>query len=126
MKYPINPIATAATTLPAELNVWFRPWRRLKSLCPTIPSEIAAMAGIKKLEIAPISTWAVTTGQNDGSNAINSAPIANANTGAAISVRLDLSRSTKAPAGVCDAMPAMPPIVRIRPTRCSLQPYAAR
>jgi hypothetical protein len=33
---------------------------------PTIPSEIAAMAGKKKLDIAPISACAVTTGQNDG------------------------------------------------------------
>ena len=84
------------------------------------------MAGMKKLDIAPISTCAVTTGQNDGSIAIKSAPIASANTPAAISARLDLSRSTKAPAGVCDAMPAMPPIVSARPTRCSFQPYAAR
>ena len=80
------------------------------------------MAGMKKLDIAPISTCAVTTGQNDGKNAIKRVPIAKATTPAAISALLDLSRSTKAPAGVCDAMPAIPPIVNARPTRCSFQP----
>ena len=84
------------------------------------------MAGMKKLDIAPMSICAVTTGQNDGKNAIRRAPIAKATTPAAISALLDLSQSTKAPAGVCDAMPAIPPIVSARPTRCSFQPYAAR
>jgi hypothetical protein len=83
------------------------------------------MAGMKKLDIAPISNCAVTTGQNEGLNAIRSAPIANPNTPAAISARLHLSRSTKAPAGVCDTMPAIPPIVSARPTRCSFQAYTA-
>ena len=57
------------------------------------------MAGMKKLDIAPISICAVTTGQNDGKNAIKRAPIAKATTPVAISALLDLSRSTKAPAG---------------------------
>ena len=80
------------------------------------------MAGMKKLDIAPISACAVTTGQNDGKNAMKRAPIAKATTPAAISALFDLSRSTKAPAGVCDAIPATAPIVSARPTRCSFQP----
>ena len=130
MKYPIKPIITAAVTLPAELNVWVRPWRRLKRLGPTIPTEMAGMAGMKMLDIARIRVCAVTTGQNDGKNAISQAPIAKAITPDAISDRLALSRSTKPLAGVCDTMLAIPPIVSAMPTRsrssCSLARYTAR
>jgi hypothetical protein len=87
---------------------------------------MAATAGINKLDIAPITAWAVTTGRNDGKDAIESAPIANAITPAAISARLDLRRSTNAPAGVCATIPAMPPMVSASPTRCSFHPYEAR
>ena len=58
MKYPSKPIETAATTLPAELNDWLRPCRVSNRWWPTIPSEIAQMAGPKMLEAAPINTWA--------------------------------------------------------------------
>jgi hypothetical protein len=39
---------------------------------PTIPSDIAQMAGMKTLEVPPIKTWAPMTGQNDGNSAISS------------------------------------------------------
>ena len=61
----------------------------IEESCPTIPREMAAMAGMKKLDIAPMNICAVTTGQNDGKNAIKRAPIAKATTPAAINALLD-------------------------------------
>jgi hypothetical protein len=87
-KYPSKPIEMAATTLPAELNDWLRPCRASKRWWPTIPSEMAQMAGAKILEVAPISTWADITAQNVGTNATSNAPRASAPTAPAIRVRL--------------------------------------
>ena len=84
-----------------------------------MPSEIAQITGMKMLDVPPIRTCATITGQNLGKNAMRSAPNASATTPAATSARLDLTRSTSAPAGVWQIMPAMPPIVRASPT-CSL------
>src|ERR1035437_1576039 len=41
-------------TLPAELKVWLRPWRTSNAARPTIPSDIAQMAGMKTLDVPPI------------------------------------------------------------------------
>jgi hypothetical protein len=54
MKYPMSPMDTAATTLPAELNVWLRPWRRSNSFRPTNPSEMAHIVGPNTLDAMPI------------------------------------------------------------------------
>src|ERR1039458_6326575 len=74
MKWPSRPIESAATTLPAELNDWLRPWRRSNNRCPTIPSEMAQMAGPKMLEVPPTRTWADITDQKVGTNATSNAP----------------------------------------------------
>src|ERR1035441_8825513 len=112
-----RPIDTAAMTLPAELKVWLRPWRRSNNRCPTIPSETAQMAGPKILDVPPIRTCADITNQKVGASAISNAPAANATIPAAIRARLDRRRSTSAPAGVCVRIPAIPPTVSASPTR---------
>jgi len=91
-----------------------------------MPSEMAQMAGPKKLEVPPIKTCADITAQNFGASAISSAPIASAKIPAAINARLARSRSTSAPAGACVRIPAMPPTVSVMPTLCSFHPLAAR
>jgi hypothetical protein len=88
MKYPSRLIDTAAT-LPAELKVWLRPWRRSNNRCPTTPREIAQIAGPKTLEVPPIKTWADITGQNLGRRAISKAPPPSAEIPTAMSARLE-------------------------------------
>src|ERR1035437_3272304 len=92
IKYPSRPIDTAATTLPAELKVWLRPCRRSNKWCPTIPSEMAQMAGPKMLDVPPIRTWDDITDQKVGTNAISKPPAPSAPIPAAINARLDRRR----------------------------------
>jgi len=83
---------------------------------------MAQMAGPKMLEVPPIRTWADITDQNVGTNAIRSAPKVSAPMPAAIRVRFWWTWSTKAPAGVWERIPAIPPTVSATPTRSSFHP----
>src|ERR1039458_6908507 len=51
-----------------------KPWRMSNAARPTIPSDMAQMAGRKTLDVPPIKTCAPMTGQNDGNKAISRAP----------------------------------------------------
>ena len=93
---------------------------------PTIPNDIAQIAGINTLDVPPINTWAVITGQNNGNSAISSAPTAKATTPAATRARFAPMRSTSAPAGVCITIPVIPPTVSAKPTCCSFHLKSAR
>ncbi len=57
---------TAATTFPAELNVWFRPCRASNDGRPTRPREIAHTHGTKTLEVPPMRICAPMTGHSEG------------------------------------------------------------
>ena len=85
--------------LPAELKAWLRPWRRSNNRRPTIPREMAQIAGPKMLDVPPIKTWADITDQKVGTSAISNAPTASATIPAAISARLDRRWLTSAPPG---------------------------
>ena len=60
------------------------PWRRSNNRRPTIPREMAQMAGPKMLDVPPIKTWADITDQKVGTSAISNAPTASATIPAAI------------------------------------------
>jgi len=86
---------------------------------PTIPSDIAQMAGMKTLDVPPIRICAPMMGQNHGNRAISSAPAASAATPTPTSARFDRRKSTSPPAGVWVRIPAIPPAVSASPTRSS-------
>ena len=69
---------------------------------------MAAIAGPKMADEAPISTCAARIVGNVGRSTIATAPIATATAAAAIASRLCRVRSMNAPAGVCAATDAIP------------------
>jgi hypothetical protein len=113
--------AAAAQAFPAWFKASLRPIRRENCAWPTMPSEIAAIAGPNRDPLACTTACEISTGQNADSRGSSNDPAVTINAAPITSSRVDLNASTKAPPGVWAKIPAIPATDMTMPISASFQ-----
>ena len=114
-QYAVAAAMAAAAALPPWLKASLRPTRRANARGPTIPSVIAASDGANSDPAAPVKAFITARAVKPGIQGRASEPKVTTAAAAMSMARLAVVESTRAPAGVCATIPAMPPMDITKP-----------